>query len=98
MKLVYCVKCQKEHTSADGWSHRKWQVDGELVEGWGCAKVRLPEFVPERIKDERRKYYKDTLQPHREGYASKEFIQAYPEQARKMFSKKEIRRAKNVWQ
>lgn len=96
-KKIYCVKCGFKHQSIDGWRHRVWETESGPVEGWGCYKVSMPEFIPDRIKDERRKYAKDTLQPHREGVPSREFIKEYPNQAKKMFTKKEIKNAKNVW-
>ena len=64
------------------------------------AKGRLggyPEFVPESTKEDRKKNFKSTLQPHRKGEPSKEYIEAYPEQAKKVFTSKERAKARNVW-
>lgn len=37
------------------------------------------------------------IQPWREGEPSAEYIKAYPESSKKMFSLKERMKAKNVW-
>lgn len=55
------------------------------------------DLVPDEIKESRKKYAKDILQPHREGYASREYIEAYPDRAKDIFTDKERRTAKNVW-
>ena len=55
------------------------------------------EFIPKRIKDERRRFFKDTLQPYRGGELSKEYCDAYPHKAKDMASKKEIEQSKDVW-
>jgi len=52
---------------------------------------------PEAMKEESVRYAKDTLQPFRQGEPSREFIEAYPEQSKKLFTKEEIKKAKNVW-
>jgi hypothetical protein len=89
---IVCEICKKEVLTA---SYRKIQ-DKYL---WMCEdclgyKIMNPEFVPERIKEERRKYAKSLIQPFREGTPSKEFAEAYPEQAKKIFKKE---RPKEVW-
>jgi len=101
-KKLFCVKCGKKHTNPDGWSHRKWEVAGEVVEGWGCHRVEYYEFVPDRIKEDRKRYAKDLVQPFRSGEFSREFKESYPDQTRQMVkdgsvSKKEVDRAKDVW-
>ena len=57
----------------------------------------LYEFTSKSIKSERKEYAKDIVQPYRGNEASKEFIEAYPEKAKRMFTKREIRMARNVW-
>ena len=52
---------------------------------------------PQSMKDEGAKYFKSTLQPRREGVASQEYIEAYPEQAKTEFTTKEKLTAKHVW-
>jgi len=51
----------------------------------------------EAMKDDGKKYWSETLQPRRQGYASKEFIETYPEEAKKIFTPKEMINSKNVW-
>lgn len=55
------------------------------------------EFMPERIKNERVKYFKDMVQPWRQGEASREYIEQHPDKAKKMFSESEIKKSKYVW-
>jgi hypothetical protein len=52
---------------------------------------------PDSIVQQRKKYGKELLQPRRGDTVSKEFCDAYPKQARKMFKPEEIRNAKEVW-
>lgn len=56
-----------------------------------------PEFVPESMREDRKKNSKGMIQPWREGEASAEFIKAYPDQASKMFTLNERMKAKEVW-
>lgn len=58
----------------------------------------MPEYVPNRIKDERMKYLKDTIQPFRKGdnTLSSEWVKANPKQAAK-YDKETIRKAKPIW-
>jgi hypothetical protein len=55
------------------------------------------EFVSQETKNQRQEFAKSLIQPWRGGHPSREFMEAYPKQASKMFSKKEQRTAKNVW-
>lgn len=57
----------------------------------------VPEFTSETVKEDRKKYFNSMLQPEREGIPSKEFVEAYPEKARKLF-KDRINKAQYVWQ
>lgn len=75
-------------------------IDGEMYESCDrCSELRIkmPEFIPERIKEERVKFRDHLLQPHREGEASREYIEKYPDSARQMFSESEIKNARYVW-
>lgn len=95
---MYCGFCKKKHEDFN-W---KTQEDKKEKQGyiWICSKYftpSRPEFVPDRIKEDRKKYAKDILQPWRSGEASREFIDAYPERSKKLFTKKEIATAKKVW-
>lgn len=90
-----CYRCNKRHNDIN------WQtqiLDGVLINICsGHFKPKNPEFVPEYLKKDRDENAKSTLQPWREGYASAEFIEAYPKQAEKMFTLKERMTAKEVW-
>ncbi len=98
----YCVGCQKEHEDFN-WIYKTYEVEsGDKIvkkDGWFCREWHTPSRMatPERIKDQRIKHAKDIVQPHRKGQPSKEFIDLYPKQAKKMFTKKEVKNAKNVW-
>lgn len=89
----YCAGCEKTHD----W--HSWRGSGEPLV-WRCNRhfnETVREYIPERIKEDRKRYKRDLLQPHREGVPSREFIEAYPKQAAQIFSKKERSTAKNVW-
>ena len=63
---------------------------------------KVHEWTTDEIKDGRKKYEKELLQPFREGQLSKEYADAYPEQTKGMvkegiLTEKQVRRAKNVW-
>ena len=85
----YCLKHKKTH------DYHSWKC---TKDGWSCTdSVHYPEFVPQRVKDDRIKYASDIVQPFRDNKPSKEFINAHPKQAKKMFTDKQINEAKPVW-
>lgn len=57
----------------------------------------LVEFTTDSIRQGRKEYARDIIQPFRGNEASKEFMDAYPEKAKKIYNKKEIKNIKNVW-
>ena len=61
------------------------------------TKGRYPEFVPASFHTQRQAYAKSMVQPWRDGVASQEFIEAYPDQAKNLFSDRDRKKAKNVW-
>lgn len=89
MSKIFCVQCNQEHED------HTWKL---IDKGWICRKYFNPsrpaEFVPERTKQERKEYFKSTIQPRRDGVASKEFMEAYPKQADKTFNDYEKKNAK----
>jgi hypothetical protein len=95
---VLCQKCKNEFSSGKYYPSRGW-----LCEDCLGFKVKFPrDWVPQRIKEERKAYQKDLIQPYRQGEFSKEFKEAYPEQSKGMVesgtvSKKQYKDAKNVW-
>lgn len=63
-----------------------------------CLFGGYPEFVTEDIKTQREKYFDDQLQPYRGDNVSREFVEAYPEEAKRYFTDKQIEESKPVWQ
>lgn len=55
------------------------------------------EFTSDSIREGRKSHARSVLQPWRHHEPSKEFIEAWPEDAKKTFTPKEIKKAKNVW-
>jgi hypothetical protein len=61
------------------------------------------EFTTDEIREGRKQYAKQLLQPWRQGQISKEYLEAYPKQAQGMIkegilTREQVRKAKNVWQ
>ena len=54
------------------------------------------EFIPQRMKDDRQKYQKSTLQPFRDGVLSSEFVQTYGTSSLNV-TKEDVRKSKPVW-
>lgn len=91
-----CVLCHRLHDSQN-WKYAQYEsVDG-MRYGWFCEKWFKPssiEFIPDRIKEDRKSHAKSMLQPWRGGVASSEYIKAF---GTKNFTKEEVRKAKPVW-
>jgi len=51
----------------------------------------------EAQKEDGARLFDDTIQPRRQGEASLEFINKYPEEAKKIFTKQEILKSKPTW-
>lgn len=97
--ISFCVGHHKKHEHFS-WKFQDYDIDGQHKTGWFCGDFFKPtskEWVPQRIKDDRNKYFKDLIQPWREGKPSREFIDTYPEKSKTMFTEKEKKTAKNVW-
>ena len=90
----YCILHKKIHSSS-GWKNKG--------NGWYCCdNLTYPEFVPEYIKEDRKKNLKSQVQSHRQGTMSKEFIENYPEKVKGMLkegavTEKEVKNARYVW-
>ncbi|MCP3681654.1 MAG: hypothetical protein GY861_03095 [bacterium] len=56
-----------------------------------------PDKRTEAMKEDGAKNWANTLQPRRQGKPSREFIDRYPEESKKLFTKKEMLTAKNTW-
>ena len=94
MATMYCSLCKKRHSDSN------WRTvyDKKIIHF--CSRYFKPttsEFVPERIKEDRKANAKSMIQPWRQGEASSEFIEAYPDKAKHMFSERERITAKPVW-
>ena len=100
MKKMFCVGCQKEVESF-AWKYKSYETkNGKKKDGWFCEKhfkATYHEWVPEYIKKDRVEYAKDIVQPFRSGEPSGEFAKIYPKKAKKIFTPKELSRAKPVW-
>ena len=94
--IMMCHGCHKRHNDFSWKSY--WEGTSLITI---CSQFFKPsppkEYIPERVKEERQEYAKSLLQPWRSGEPSKEFIEAYPQRAEKLFSVKERKNAKNVW-
>lgn len=87
---MFCVGCNSEHEDKS-WIYR---------DGWLCSKYFKPsvkpEFVPDRILNDRNEYFNSIVQPYRQGQLSKEFIDRHGTKGINA-TPKEIAKAKNVW-
>lgn len=93
--IEYCQGCKRKHESF-GWKYKQG--------AWYCTKhykIQSPEFYNQKqgdkIRKDRLKHSKDTVQPFRSGEPSREFARLYPEKAKKTFTAKECRNCKDVW-
>ena len=96
-KKTFCVKHQKQCKPITG----SWHL---TKKGWECSEVNIPyvEFTTESIKSERVQFANDQLQSHRGGQLSREFLEAHPQQAKKMLkakviTKEDVKKSKYVW-
>jgi len=97
---VFCQGCQREHSDFN-WKFKDYiDKEGRRKSGWFCRQYFKPtafEWVPDRIKEDRVEHAHDIVQPWREGEPSREFIKLYPDRAKKTFTEKEMRGARDVW-
>ena len=93
-----CSQCHKDFQRGKYSSETGWICEDCL----GYKVKQDYEWVPDRIKQERRDYARDLIQPYRQGEFSKDFKDAYPDKAKGMvesgtISKKAYKQAKEVW-
>jgi hypothetical protein len=94
--VEFCIKCNKRHSS-DTW-RSTWDPIHKVTHYCNDHFTpSAPEFIPQSMKDDRRANEKSMIQPWRSGEPSAEYIKAYPESAKKMFTLKERMKAKDVW-
>jgi hypothetical protein len=100
MAKIRCQGCEREHEDW-AWKNTTYTFPDGSRSGWFCTKWHKPrksaEKVPEHVKQQRIENANDMVQPWRQGEPSKEFIDLYPSEAKKTFTEKEIKKAKNVW-
>ena len=95
-KREYCVLCHRIHASFN-WRYGEYETTDGRRYGWFCDKwftPTHPEFMPQRVKDDRNKWAKSIMQPYRGGTASQEYIDTY---GTKRINPKDVKRAKPVW-
>jgi len=105
MLSFYCYKHNEEHI-ASGWRGKAYKTQNGIEIRHVCldySEAHYPEFIPERIKDERVEFANDQIQSHRGGELSREFLEAHPKRAKELLNngvitKEEVKKAKNVWQ
>ena len=88
--------CHRLHDALN-WKYSEYETTDGIKYGWFCEKwfkPSHPEFVPQRIKDQRNEYARSMLQPYRGGIASQEYIDA---NGTSRINQKDIKKAKNVW-
>ena len=88
---AFCDGCGKKHED----HHWLFSDHGNF-----CHLHFIPtthEWVPQRIKDERKQFRKDMLQPFRGDTLSSEFCKAYPKIAEKNYGKEAVKKSKEVW-
>lgn len=91
---AFCSVCQKE-VEYHNWKSRV--VKGQSVFVCGRHfKSSMPEFVPERIKDERVKNWNSIVQPYRGGKLSREYIEAHGAKGIDA-TPEEVKKSEYVW-
>lgn len=91
-----CVLCHKIH-GGQNWRYASYETSNGIRYGWFCQKWYkpvTPEFVPERVKEDRKTYAKSLLQPYRGGVPSSEYIQSY---GTGRIDPNDVKKAKPVW-
>lgn len=83
--VMICLDCQEAANTRTA-GHR-WATEPEFYD------IHLRN----KMQGERRKFFNSQILPTRQGDVSREFVEAYPKKARKMFSEDRIRKAQNVW-
>lgn len=95
-ETILCPTCVKEPAQFSQYGgiidctickEKARQKDAELEKRHGTIHIQggYPEFVSEGIKEERKRFFNSTLQPWRDGIASKEYAERYPKKAKAIF-------------
>ncbi len=103
---MYCVLCKTDHEDVN-WRHKQW-IEGQ-PDGWACSKWFTPrplhsmvEFVPSEMKEARKQYADEQVQPYRQGELSREFVNLHPDKVKGMVksgivTKQQVKQSKHVW-
>lgn len=95
---ILCPSCVVNDAILDNmYGVMKCKVCADRFSKFKGPSGNWPEFVPNKMKVDREKHWNDIVQPFRGGEASKEFMEAYPSKAKKMFTETERKKAKHVW-
>ena len=94
--IMNCDGCLRKHNASQWKAFYQGSTLLHICSKW-FSPSRSPEIVPQRVKDQRAKHFKSTVQPWRGGYPSREFMDLYPEKSKKLFSSRELLTAKNTW-
>jgi len=103
------MKCNNHYPIMGNWDvieetrdYRVWKCPkcGEVYKGNRHKGVL--EFTTDAIREGRKQYRKELLQPYRQGEISKEYLDAYPKNRDGMLregilTKKQVKNAKEVW-
>jgi hypothetical protein len=94
MSKILCPHCQKNEAVIHPQYGVIWCDDcNKKLPVWHKG---YPEFVPDSVKEDRKKYFKSALQPFRGGELSREYVKAYGTKGIKV-SPDQVRKAKDVW-
>ena len=99
---ILCPNCKKEEANVIQIGIYYSVVHGnkcklEMRNKYGAVKLgKLPEFTTEKIKNQRKEYFKSMVQPERDGVLSKEFVELHPDKC-KNIPPERLRKAQNVW-
>lgn len=96
---MICDKCGKQ---AFALKSNPSQYEGAWCEDCLGYRIKAREWTTEAIRQGRKQYRKELLQPFRGGEVSKEYLDAYPHAKKGMIkegiiTKKQARNAKEVW-
>ena len=92
----FCAFCSKVHEDSN-WKYTPLETEFGVKYAHICSKFFKPsqkEWIPERIKNDRVKYFNSLVQPYRGDTPSSEYIEAH---GTKNFTPDEVKRAKPVW-
>lgn len=96
--MSMCDVCKKDKPNvrmSNVWG-KEW-ADKWVCENCGNYKSEAVEFSTSEMTEQRQEYFNSILQPYRGGEVSKEFIEAHPKKAKKMFTKEQIKNSKYIW-